>query len=106
MSTVQTDLIRVIKPWGYEIILGEWGGWRVKMLVVKENCRTSKQYHREKDEYWFYSDGRVEHIPPGKVHRLEGSIEVLELVRGSDEDIVRLEDDYGRIQGIDTLNEP
>ena len=96
MDTDYTDLIRVIKPWGYEVILCKWGGWRVKLLVVEENCRTSKQYHREKEEYWFYPDGRVQHIPPGEVHRLEGPIEILELVRGSDEDVVRLEDDYGR----------
>jgi mannose-6-phosphate isomerase-like protein (cupin superfamily) len=96
MYTEQTDLLHVIKPWGYEVTLGKWGGWRVKMLVVKEYCRTSKQYHREKDEYWFYPGGSVQHIPPGKVHRLEGPIEVLELVRGSDKDVVRLEDDYGR----------
>ena len=42
------------------------------------------------------SYGRVKHIPSKEVHRLEGPIEVLELARGSD-DVVRLEDDYGRV---------
>jgi len=51
----------------------------------------------KKEEYWFYTDGRVKHIPPKEVHRLEGPIQILELVRGSDDDIVRLEDDYGRV---------
>ena len=97
MNVFETDLFRVVKPWGCEVIVGTWDNWRVKISVVKENCRTSKQYHLEKEEYWFYTDGRVKHIPPKEVHRLEGPIQILELVRGSDDDIVRLEDDYGRV---------
>lgn len=98
MNVFETDLVRVVKPWGYEVIVGTWNDWRVKILVVTENSRTSKQYHLEKEEYWFYKDGRVKHIPPKEVHRLEGPIQVLELARGSDDDILRLEDDYDRVE--------
>ena len=85
-----------VKPWGYELVLGLWNGWRVKILHVNDGHRTSKQYHMYKDEYWFYKDGKVRHVEPFEVHRLIGPIEVVELARGSDDDIIRLEDDYGR----------
>ena len=88
--------IHIKKPWGYELFLGEWDGWRMKILHVNDGHRTSEQYHEEKDEYWFYEDGTVRHVVPRQVHRLTGPIEVLELARGSDDDIVRLSDDYGR----------
>ena len=86
---------RIEKPWGYEEILHE-DAWRIKKIVVEEGKRTSLQYHREKFEAWFYPDGHIVVIPPLTDHRLEGPVEVIEAAMGSDDDIVRLEDDYGR----------
>jgi len=83
------------KPWGTEEIIHD-SNWRVKLIVVKEGHRTSLQKHKEKYEMFFYEDGRTEEIPPGKIHRLCGPIKVLEVARGNDLDIVRLEDDYDR----------
>lgn len=86
----------VDKPWGWEFHLWEWEGWRVKILHVEAGHRTSRQYHAEKIEYMFYPDGRHVFIPTKQIHRLEGPVEVLEVSKGSDADIVRVDDDYGR----------
>jgi hypothetical protein len=88
---------RIDKPWGYELVLGEYLGWRIKILHVNDGHRNSKQYHTEKNEIMFFNDGTMERIPAKMIHRLEGEVDVLEISRGSDDDIVRLEDDYGRI---------
>jgi hypothetical protein len=74
------------------------------LLLVKEEisarARLPKQYHREKVEYMFNLDDETwEFIQPFKVHRpeaYEDDCTIMELSKGSDEDIVRLEDDYGR----------
>jgi len=86
----------VKKPWGVEVHLFKWKGWRIKLLVVDEGHRTSLQYHEKKEEFWFYMDGKWKHLPPKKIHRLAGSVTVLEISRGEDTDIIRLEDDYNR----------
>ena len=87
------------KPWGHEEILHKDDVYRVKKLVVNEGQRTSLQYHKKKHEVMFYPNGSFEYFKPYDKHRLEGPIEVLEVSwGGSDEDIVRLEDDYGRSQ--------
>lgn len=84
------------KPWGTEKVLHR-GKWRVKKIVVTEGCRTSLQYHEKKFEVWFFEDGTMKIIPPMTIHRLVGPVAVIEVAHGDDEDIVRLEDDYGRI---------
>ena len=88
----------VKKPWGVEVHLLIWNEWRLKLLVVNEGHRTSLQYHEEKEEFWFYVDGKWEHMPPKKIHRLTRPISVLEIAKGEDTDIVRLEDDYDRLK--------
>ncbi len=50
------EMTKIDKPWGYEILLGEWRGWRVKILHITKGHRLSKQYHREKVEYMFNLD--------------------------------------------------
>ena len=96
------EMTKIDKPWGYEILLGEWRGWRVKILHITKGHRLSKQYHREKVEYMFNLDDETwEFIPPFKVHRPEAHEDdctIMELSKGSDEDIIRLEDDYGRVE--------
>jgi len=95
------DIMKIGKPWGYELLLGEWHGWRLKILHINKGCRLSKQYHKEKIEYMFHlNDGTWECMPPFKVHRPEAkdeAIDILETSKGSDEDLVRLEDDDGRV---------
>jgi len=95
------------KPWGWEEILMETPHYRVKKLFVLLGQRTSLQYHNEKEETWFFHDGKIQHIAPGTIHRLSNDgphrvLEVLEVSHGSDSDIVRLEDDYGRSNSKET----
>lgn len=95
-------MIKIDKPWGFELLLGEWRRWRIKILHITKGHRLSKQYHREKVEYMFnLNDETWEFIQPFKVHRPEAQEDdctIIELSKGSDEDIVRLEDDYGRVE--------
>lgn len=106
----------ILKPWGSEVIVFESGESRVKLLRIKPNQRTSFQYHAQKDEAMMLISGRallstgedfsdMKHgniypIPPGVKHRLLGAGKdeavILEISNGSDKDIVRLSDDYGR----------
>jgi mannose-6-phosphate isomerase-like protein (cupin superfamily) len=110
----------VNKPWGYETIWAETDRYAGKILFVREGKRLSLQLHRVKDE-WIYiirgrlrltleaEDGTLEEIdlnpgesrriPPGRRHRFAG-LEDCELVEVSTpelDDVVRLEDDHGRI---------
>ena len=104
---------RVEKPWGCEIIIADNEFYTGKMLCINEGCRTSLQYHKEKDETFYVSSGKVMvetgdkkvtsscneviRIKPNVVHRItaiESSVvfEVSTPHKGT----VRLEDDYGR----------
>ena len=110
---------RVEKPWGYEDIWAETERYLGKLLVIRAGHRLSLQYHRQKDESIYVLRGtlrltledeagelQVEDLPPGasrrvvagRRHRFE-AVEDCELVEVSSpeiDDVVRLEDDYGR----------
>ena len=107
------------KPWGHEL-LWAWGRYyAAKILHIEAGQRLSLQYHRVKEEtllllsgrLWVElegSDGRMEtrearagqpfHIPPGCKHRLAAleTCDVLEVSTPELEDLVRLQDDFGR----------
>lgn len=104
------------KPWGSEVVIFESGQARVKLLRVKPGKRLSLQYHQNKVEAMMLLDGRaqiydgpvsvemrpglIRVIQPFSEHRIEGLGDqesvILEMAHGSDEDIVRLADDFGR----------
>lgn len=110
---------RVPKPWGHELIWAETDRYAGKMLVIETGRRLSLQYHHRKLESIFVLSGRLRffledhdgevraeelrpgdarHIPVGRVHRFE-AIERVELVEVSSpelDDVVRVEDDFGR----------
>jgi mannose-6-phosphate isomerase-like protein (cupin superfamily) len=110
---------RVEKPWGHERIWAETERYVGKILVIEAGKRLSLQYHRQKDESILVISGRmrlhladaagtlrVEELGPGehrriltgRAHRFE-AIERVELVEVSTpelDDVVRLQDDYGR----------
>ena len=110
---------RVEKPWGYEIIYALTDHYCGKVLFIRKDEQLSLQFHREKDEVIYVHSGRIEmeigdpggpldievvgpghafHIQPGTVHRwraLEDTT-VLEVSTPEIDDIVRLEDRYGR----------
>ena len=114
-----TDVRRVEKPWGYEIIYGLTDRYCGKVLFVRKGEQLSLQFHRKKDEVIYVHEGRIEleigdpgrttetevvgpgkafRIRPGAVHRcraLEDST-ILEVSSPEIDDVVRLEDQYGR----------
>lgn len=112
-------------PWGGWKMLNEGDGFRIKLLEVNPGHRLSLQYHRFRSEFWVVVAGRVHAIVDGQalelvpqqsvliprkaVHRLgnSGSVPalVVEVQYGntlSEDDIVRLEDDYGRMNKVST----
>jgi mannose-6-phosphate isomerase len=111
---------RVEKPWGYELIWAHSDRYCGKLLFVRAGEQLSLQFHNEKDETIFVQEGRIEieisepgvripesevvsagaafRIRPGMIHRwraLEDSV-VLEVSTPELDDVVRLEDRYGR----------
>lgn len=110
---------RVEKPWGYERIWARTDRYVGKVLVIEAGKRLSLQKHLVKDESIYVVAGRMnlhledesgtvrieelgagEHrrIPTGRIHRFE-AIERTELMEVSTpelDDVVRLEDDFGR----------
>jgi mannose-6-phosphate isomerase-like protein (cupin superfamily) len=112
---------RVDKPWGYEIIYALTDRYCGKVLFIRKDEQLSLQFHRLKDEVIYVHEGRIEmeigdpggpldievvgsghafHIEPGRVHRwraLEDTV-VLEVSTPEVDDIVRLEDRYGRVE--------
>ncbi|MGZ4359932.1 MAG: cupin domain-containing protein [Gaiellaceae bacterium] len=111
---------RVEKPWGYEIIWAETEDYVGKILFVRGGYSLSLQFHNRKDEAWYVQSGRAEvelgaagdtftthevvgagtafHLTPGTVHRITAleDTTVLEVSTPHLDDIVRLEDLYGR----------
>ena len=111
---------RVEKPWGSELIWAVSDAYAGKMLFVTAGGSLSLQFHREKDESWYVLEGRAEvelaaagekgtaievvtpgaafRFTPGTVHRLRALEDtvILEVSTPQLDDVVRLEDVYGR----------
>ena len=111
---------RVEKPWGYELIWALTDEYCGKLLFVRAGQSLSLQFHREKDETWYFQSGRAKlelgepgegtlteeivsagasfRLPPGTVHRITAleDTTVLEASTPQLEDVVRLQDRYGR----------
>ncbi len=111
----------VDKPWGHEEIWAETQRYVGKILAIRKGKRLSLQYHKVKDESILVLRGRLRlelenergeidvselgvregrRIHPGRRHRFE-AIEDCELVEVSTpelDDVVRVEDDYGRAE--------
>jgi mannose-6-phosphate isomerase len=111
---------RVDKPWGYELIWALTDVYCGKVLVVRAGHSLSLQFHRQKDESWYVQSGRAElqvgavgeavlktevlsagaafRFPPGTVHRVTAleDTTILEVSTPQLDDVVRLEDAYGR----------
>lgn len=114
------DVKRVEKPWGYELIWALTDRYCGKVLFVKEGAALSLQFHNEKDESWLVQSGRAKlelgeagqkvlheemisagdafHYRPGTVHRVTAieDTTILEVSTPHLDDVVRLEDLYGR----------
>jgi mannose-6-phosphate isomerase len=114
------DTRRVEKPWGYELIWAHADEYVGKVLFVKAGESLSLQFHREKDESWLVQGGRAKvelgsvgdpvlkeevvspgaafRFRPGTVHRVTAleDTTILEVSTPHLDDVVRLEDRYGR----------
>jgi mannose-1-phosphate guanylyltransferase/mannose-6-phosphate isomerase len=112
---------RVYRPWGWFESIDQGPRFQVKRLMAAPGATLSLQYHRHRAEHWVVvsgvaevtCDGRVfrleenqsTYVPLGSSHRLAnpGSepVEIIEVQSGDylgEDDIVRLEDTYGRIE--------
>jgi mannose-6-phosphate isomerase len=114
---------RVDKPWGYELRWAVTDRYLGKVLHINQGEALSLQYHERKDEYLYLVRGAVDielgdgdgaldmhrmsagdtlHIPPGTRHRLTAleDTDIYEVSTPESEDVVRLEDRYGRADKI------
>lgn len=111
---------KVEKPWGYELIWAEADEYVGKVLFIKAGESLSLQFHRVKDESWLVQSGRAKlelgspgdavlneeviaagasfRFRPGTVHRVTAleDTTILEVSTAHLDDVVRLEDRYGR----------
>lgn len=116
---------RVYRPWGYYEGVAEGDRFQVKRISVKPGEKLSLQMHHHRAEHWVVVEGTARvtngdqeillsenqstYIPIGVTHRLENPGEIdltlIEVQSGSylgEDDIVRLDDIYGRSQGADS----
>jgi mannose-6-phosphate isomerase-like protein (cupin superfamily) len=111
---------RVEKPWGHELIFAQTDDYVGKVLFVRAGQSLSLQFHREKDEAWLVQAGRAKlelgevgepvlneeivgpgaafRYRPGTVHRVTAidDTTIVEVSTPQLDDVVRLEDAYGR----------
>ncbi len=107
------------RPWGFYNILADKDTYKSKEIVVFPGKRLSLQRHQQRDEHWYFIEGHAEitlndstlklgpgesvDIPRNSLHRIENSgsenVVFIEVQTGDyfgEDDIERLEDDFGR----------
>jgi quercetin dioxygenase-like cupin family protein len=109
---------RVDKPWGHELIWAETARYVGKVLHINAGQRLSRQYHEKKEENFLVQAGQMDleigqgdairtlrmnaldsyHCLPRTVHRMIAvtDVDVVEVSTPELDDVVRLEDAYGR----------
>jgi mannose-6-phosphate isomerase len=109
---------RVEKPWGYELVWAETPRYVGKILHIAAGHQLSRQYHERKDETFLVASAVMAgargaapprrivrmgpreafHCPPRTVHRMIAvtDVDVIEVSTPELDDVVRLEDSYGR----------
>lgn len=118
-SVAMPELESEERPWGSWHVIDVADGYKIKRIHVHPGCRLSYQTHAHRSEHWVVVAGMATctiddekvvartgesvDVPLGAKHRLanEGAEElvIVEVQRGDytgEDDIVRLEDDYGR----------
>jgi mannose-1-phosphate guanylyltransferase/mannose-6-phosphate isomerase len=120
-TTVRTETIeRTTRPWGWYETVSEVAGNKIKRIGVNPGQQISLQRHRQRSEHWVVVQGTAHitlddktfelatgghcDIALGQVHRITNHtqqlVEIVEVQFGSylgEDDIERLQDDYGRI---------
>jgi mannose-6-phosphate isomerase-like protein (cupin superfamily) len=110
---------RVDKPWGQELIWAVTDRYAGKIITIEAGKRLSFQYHERKDEWIHVLSGRLRltlenaagemedrdlgpgegaHVQTGRRHRYTGldTVSLVEVSTPELDDVVRLEDDFGR----------
>ena len=108
------------RPWGYYVVLADESDHKVKRIFVYPGKRLSFQRHRQRSEHWYvlYGEalvtldnkqitlkaGESVDIPVTAPHRIENvgseNLTFIEVQRGDyfgEDDIERIEDDFGRV---------
>ena len=108
------------RPWGFFIVLSDESDHKVKRIVVYPGKRLSLQRHRRRSEHWHIVNGEAlvtlndkeiplkkgesVDIPVGAAHRIKNTgtenLVFIEIQQGDyfgEDDIERLEDDFGRV---------
>ncbi len=111
----------VHRPWGAYTVLEEGPRFKIKRIVVKPGASLSLQMHHHRSEHWIVVSGTAKvlngdremlvsvnestYIPTGNKHRLENpgvvDLIIIEVQSGEylgEDDIVRFEDNYGRVK--------
>jgi mannose-6-phosphate isomerase len=119
-SAIRQPVRRVEQPWGYELIYAVTDRYCGKVLFICAGEALSLQFHRRKDETIYIHEGRAElvigrqdrepvsilarpgdsfRLQPRTIHRLRALEDtvVLEVSTPELDDVVRLEDRYGRL---------
>jgi mannose-6-phosphate isomerase-like protein (cupin superfamily) len=119
----------VARPWGGFETIEEGAGYKVKRLVVEPGRRLSLQRHRLRAESWIVVSGtprvivsgrarrlrarEMVNVPRGAWHRIENHgrarAVIIEVQHGpylGEDDIIRRQDDYGRVDGPDASPSP
>ena len=117
--TVKLRARVVDKPWGHEEVFAETSSYVGKILFIRKGEALSLQYHEVKEETLRVLDGELElvvgrdpdsleshrlesgavfHVTPGTLHRMiaVSDCRLLEVSTNHLDDVVRLEDRYGR----------
>ncbi len=115
-------MVREERPWGSWTVLEEGPGYKIKRLEVLPGKRMSLQMHYHRSEHWVVVSGTARvivgdgttlvhrqestFVPAGTMHRIENPglipLVIIEIQNGQyleEDDIVRVEDDYGRPAG-------
>jgi mannose-6-phosphate isomerase-like protein (cupin superfamily) len=114
----KSEITRVEKPWGYELHWAKTDRYVGKVLHIEAGHALSLQFHRRKDETILLWSGRMQfeveqdgvrqqvdlepgqafHVAPGCIHRMIAieDCDVFEVSTPELDDVVRLEDRYGR----------
>ena len=118
-TTDQPVVDETVRPWGSYEVLSDGDGFKTKAITVRPGMRLSYQRHARRSEHWFVvrgtgtvllegtdlevRPGSAVDIPAGTAHRITNTgdtdLVFVEVQHGEyfgEDDIVRLEDDFGR----------
>lgn len=117
---IQDNKEKVIRPWGYFINIANGDGYLSKIIHVNPDGKLSVQSHNHRSEHWFVIKGVAKvtldkkdfilkcgesiDIPIKAIHSVQNpyaeDLEIIEIQQGellSEDDIIRYEDIYGRV---------